>query len=164
MTSWSKRGPARRVVRIACALAALAASGLLPGCALLPKEEIEPMPTLAEPPPTRTVTYTVERGHIAEEIRGLGRVTGTREVELYFTVGGRVKTLEVQTGDTVKAGQLLAQLETGDLEYQIAVAEIDLEELNLRLERARQLARINGVADDPTVRDLELGGIDQDQH
>lgn len=128
---------------------------VLTGCALLPKEEVEEAPALAEPPPSRTVTYTVKRGHIAEEIRGLGRVAGTREADLYFTAAGRVKTLAVQTGDAIKQGELLAQLETGDLEYQLRVAQVDLEEQSQRLSQAERLAEINGIKNDPTVRDLQ---------
>lgn len=127
----------------------------LTGCALLPKEEVEEAPTLAEPPPSRTVTYTVKRGSIAEEIRGLGRVAGTREADLYFTAGGRVKTLAVKTGDPIKQGELLAQLETGDLEYQLSVAQVDQQEQSQRLLQAERLAQINGITNDPLVRDLQ---------
>ena len=46
-----------------------------------------------------------------------------RQVELAFNNSERIKTVLVQEGDHVHAGQLLAQLDTGRLEPQVAQAE-----------------------------------------
>ena len=103
------------------------------GCSLLPEERVEELPTLIEPPPSRAVTYEVQRARIVEEIRGLARVAPTLESNLYFKQSGRLATLNVEPGDTVRAGDLLAQLETGNLDHQLEVAKIDLEMAELRL-------------------------------
>src|SRR5690606_31928581 len=60
-----ERGSERRLKPLAqslkpALLAALTAL-LLSGCSLLPEEKIEAIPTLIEPPPSRAVTYPVER-------------------------------------------------------------------------------------------------------
>jgi RND family efflux transporter MFP subunit len=49
------------------------------------------------------------------------------EEELYFKTGGRIQTVMVQKGDIVKAGQILASLETGTSNVDVRRAEINLE-------------------------------------
>lgn len=124
-----RRVPALFVVLILVLLTA--------GCSLLPEERVEVLPTLIEPPPSRVVTYAVESTRIVEEMRGLARVAPTLETNLYFKQNGRLAALHVQPGEQVKAGQLLAQLETGNLDHQLALAEIDLEMNELRLAATR---------------------------
>lgn len=116
---------------LACLTVALA------GCSLLPEERVDEIPTLIEPPPSRVITYPVERMTLQEEIRGLGRVAPTKEANLYFTQSGRVARVEVRPGQQVKAGDILVQLETGSLEHELKMAEIDLELARLELERRK---------------------------
>ena len=92
---------------------------ILSGCSLLPEERVDEIPTLIEPPPSRVVTYPVERMTLQEEIRGLGRVAPTLEENMYFRQSGRVARVEVQPGQTVKKGDVLVQLETGSLEHDL---------------------------------------------
>lgn len=114
-----------------------AAVAFASGCSLLPEERVEEIPVLIEPPPSRVVTYPVERGLIVEEVRGLARVAPVRETELYFRQAGRLAELNVRVGDRVTQGQVLARLETGSLERDIQIAEINLEIAKLQLERVR---------------------------
>ncbi len=107
------------------------------GCSLLPQERADVIPTLIEPPPSRAVTYDVQRGRIVEELRGLARVAPTLETNLYFKQNGRLALLDVEPGDDVREGELLAQLETGTLEHQLELARIDLEASELRLAAVR---------------------------
>lgn len=52
----------------------------------------------------------------------LGNVD-VRQVNLAFKVGGRIALMKFEEGDTVKAGQLVAALETGDFEDEVRLAE-----------------------------------------
>jgi len=115
----------------------VAALAFASGCSLLPEERVEEIPVLIEPPPSRVVAYPVERGLIVEEVRGLARVAAVRETELYFRQAGRLAELNVRVGDRVAQGQVLARLETGSLERDIQIAEIDMEIARLQLERVR---------------------------
>ncbi len=134
------------------ALAALALSG----CSLLPEEKIEAIPTLIEPPPSRAVTYPVERKRIVEELRGLSRVAPTLETDMYFKETGRLATLNVQPGQRVTEGELLAQLETGSLEHQLAQAEIDMEIARLRLAATQGAAPIDVQLQELSTKKAEL--------
>src|SRR5690625_4548414 len=60
-------------------------SVLLGGCSLLPQEEADAVPTLIDPPESRTVTYEAQLGTITEEIHTTGRVAPFKEATHYFT-------------------------------------------------------------------------------
>ncbi len=77
------------------------------GCSLLPEERVDEIPTLIEPPPSRVVTYPVERMTLQEEIRGLGRVAPTLEEKMYFRQSGRVARVEVSAGAGGQKGRRL---------------------------------------------------------
>lgn len=126
------------------------------GCSLLPKEQTEEIPVLAQPPESHLTTYTVEKGPISEEVRGVGRVAATKQQDLYFTQAGRIKTLNVQTGDRVKKGQILAQLDITDLQFQYDRAKLDLAQTKLQIDRQETLARINGTLTDYDKRNDQL--------
>ncbi|MGE5528908.1 MAG: efflux RND transporter periplasmic adaptor subunit [Patescibacteria group bacterium] len=118
-------------------LAACLAFGLsfLPGCRLLPREEVEDLPALIQPPEEELVTHVLAVGYIAEEIPAFARVGSAREEALYFTVPGRLRQVDVKYGDLVKKGQQLAVLETGELEFLLRQAQAALEQEQLRYDR-----------------------------
>lgn len=73
----------------------------------------------------------------AGEITANGIVVPARQVSLGFQVGGVVKELAVEVGDTVQVGQLLAQLDKTPLERAVAQAEIDLALVRAQLTQLR---------------------------
>ena len=69
-----------------------------------------------------TLTYVVVQGRRAN--RGTIRVSGNIELtdaELSFKIPGRVAERLVDEGETVKAGQLVARLDSADLEQEVAL-------------------------------------------
>jgi macrolide-specific efflux system membrane fusion protein len=129
---------------------------LISACSIFPQEELDAIPTLVEPPESRTVTYVAEKGYIAEEIRCTTRVAPFREQTLYFTTSGRLNVLNVKYGDKVKKGDILAQLDIKSLEQSLTIAEIDLKQSEMRLERLRAEAAI----DESRRFDLEMMELD----
>ncbi len=99
----------------------------------------EPTPT---PIPTAVVpskpTYKVERGTVIEEVKFTGRIAPVEEEQLYFRVDGRVATVNVKQGDTVKAGDILAELEIDNLLNALAQAEVGLQTAQLQLKTAQE--------------------------
>ena len=126
------------------------------GCALLPEERVDAPPPLLSPPEVRTVTYAVERGYIADELRTMGRVAAVREATLYFCRSGRIKELLVQAGDAVEQDEILAKLETGDLEHRLKLAALDDKRATMEYERFQSLV---GLEISPY--ELELKKIDK---
>ena len=70
-------------------------------------------------------TTMVRRGDLSISITGTGTVVSTRTVDLGFAVSGTIAELNVQVGDQVTEGQVLAVLDNLD-ELQIAVQNQEL--------------------------------------
>jgi macrolide-specific efflux system membrane fusion protein len=81
-------------------------------------------------------TYDVQRGSVARTLEFDGRVAPVEGVPLYFKIGGYVKQVLVRPGDRVRAGQLLAELEIGDL--QVTSADLELAIAQARLAQAEE--------------------------
>src|SRR4029450_12507414 len=54
-------------------------------------------------------TVQVQKGTITDSIKVLGRVISSQEADLYFKTTGRLRGLFIETGQQVKAGDLLAE-------------------------------------------------------
>ena len=61
----------------------------------------------------------VEKGDLAKSVVATGKVTPIIKVEVKSKASGIVKKLLVEYGDTVKKGQLLAQLDKVEIEAQV---------------------------------------------
>ncbi len=68
----------------------------------------------------------VEQGTIVATVFAVGNVVPQRESHLTFPVIGTVKGVRVAVGDPVEAGQVLAALDTADLEREVTNAELAL--------------------------------------
>ncbi|GAB4435123.1 MAG: hypothetical protein Kow00120_01850 [Anaerolineae bacterium] len=71
-------------------------------------------------------TATVERTTLSATIDASGAIAGARSVSLTFGASGTVRSVLVDVGDVVTAGQTLAELDTTDLLYQVQTAEQSL--------------------------------------
>jgi HlyD family secretion protein len=110
-------------------------SGLL-GCASNteenPAEEIE--------------IVTVERGSLVTSISCSGSVLPRAEVNLGFGIGGRVVEVNVEAGSRVEAGDVLARLETADLEFEVQSAAAALQSAQAQLDQTKAGARPEEIA------------------
>jgi len=91
-------------------------------------------------------TYTVQRGVVEDSLTFNGRVSPVKEAELYFRTDGRILKVSVAKGDSVRAGDLLAELDVSALRRLLAQAELAYEIAQTDLtsaesERTYQLAR-----------------------
>jgi len=69
-----------------------------------------------------------------------------RSEELSFEMGGKVVEVLVVEGDVVKAGDVIARLETEDLERALANADLNLHQAQLRLEQMEKPPEERDVA------------------
>ena len=79
-------------------------------------------------------TSTVRKGDIAITVSGTGKAVASNSVDLAFSSSGNIATLNVQVGDTVQTGQVLAVLDTiTTLEKAVTDAQLTLQvaEMNL---------------------------------
>ena len=68
-----------------------------------------------------------ERTQLAENVSLVGSLRAKEQVDVAPKVGGRLVELRVDLGDTVRAGQLIARLEDGELQQQVRHAEAALQ-------------------------------------
>src|SRR5436853_3279247 len=74
-------------------------------------------PTPTPLPPDASLerpTYTVMRGEVSRVLEINGRITPVDLVRLSFARDGRVETVNVNRGDKVHAGDVLAELQQDD--------------------------------------------------
>lgn len=163
------RLPARRV-------SGLLLFTLLAGCALPTAPQPTPTPAPEAPQPSAP-TYVAQRGLVVRQVQFSARIQPRESQQLAFDLDGRVRKLNVRGGDTVKTGDVLAELDLTDLRTQIQqetikfrtaqtvlsdtiqsytrtlrLAELDLEQARLRLSSA--LSRDTRANIDLQVNDL----------
>jgi multidrug efflux pump subunit AcrA (membrane-fusion protein) len=111
----------------------LAAAGLLAGCGgTASAAEVTEVPVVAS-----DTAGTV----VAEAI-----IEPARSDDLSLEMGGTVIEVLVAEGDSVKAGDPLARLETVDLDRALAQAELSLAQAQLRLEQLEEPAEEDDIA------------------
>ena len=149
------------VVRIVSALTASAV--LVSGCSLGSTGiggvgAPAPEPTIAAKTSTSQSRpeAKVRKGTIQDSIKVIGRVISSQEADLYFRTTNRLRGIFVETGQEVKAGQLMAEQETGDLITRIGKAQATLENAQINLDKAKA----KGVLDETSD---EISGVDTAQ-
>ncbi len=81
-------------------------------------------------------TATVEKRDVNSVLTGVGTIEPVSQATVAFPVSGTVKTIDVEVGDTVTAGQQLATLDTQSLDATLHQAEATLAEAKLTLQKA----------------------------
>ncbi len=112
-------------------MAGLSASLLALLTACKPVEEPEPEPIR----PVRVTTIETQEG--GETVTLTGQVEAQNEVSLSFRVGGRMIERSVNVGDRVRAGQVVARLESETARNTLRSARADLTAARARLVEAQ---------------------------
>ena len=85
---------------------------------------------------TQNQTATVKRGNITVDVTATGNLAYSHKEDLAFKTSGTVEQILVQAGDSVKTGQVLAQLDTTSLEQAVTAAERAVKTAEVNLEQA----------------------------
>jgi HlyD family secretion protein len=87
--------------------------------------------------PTAPQTAQVQRGNLTATLAAGGTVAARSQVVLMFQASGQVKEIDVKVGDKVKSGQVLAKLDTTDLEMSVAKAQNALDSSRVQLQKTK---------------------------
>ena len=117
--------------KTACVIFSAAALATLPGCYLLPQEEqVLEAPQIS----VATITYdtqTIQLSDIERWETGTGTFASRFSQSYSFEDDGILKQICVKSGQTVKQGDLLAELDTEDIEKRISYQEYMTEKARL---------------------------------
>ncbi|QGG56299.1 efflux RND transporter periplasmic adaptor subunit [Paenibacillus sp. B01] len=142
-----ERSPRQRIAALGL-LSAL----VLSGCSLLPVEETTLQPPLVQPAEEALDLVEAARGSIQTSLKGNATFVSADTKALSFKDAGTLRSIAVKLGQQVKAGELLAELETGDLELQTRLQRLNVERAELLYSQAR--------ASQASSTDLRLREID----
>jgi RND family efflux transporter MFP subunit len=78
-------------------------------------------------PPMPVEFAAVKRASVAEQIEIVGNLIGAATVEVVPKVNGRLQSVNVKLGDTVRRGQLIAKVEDLEVQQQVRQAEASFE-------------------------------------
>ncbi|WP_435352745.1 efflux RND transporter periplasmic adaptor subunit [Emticicia sp. SJ17W-69] len=81
----------------------------------------------------------VTRKSLSEPIVASGVLSSKSEMKLAFKTGGMIRRIYVQEGQSVKEGQLLAELDLSEIDAQVRQAKLGLEKSERDLERVKKL-------------------------
>lgn len=129
-------------------------------------------------PTLQTVPARV--GPLISTLSATGSIVATRQAKLSFGSSGRLAELNVAVGDSVKAGQLLAKLDTAALQLKVATAEANLRVSQVKLQQLKDgatpeekaaaraaydsaLAKFKEISAGPTQLELESAQSAVDQ-
>jgi len=96
----------------------------------------------------------VERGDLAVSVTGSGKIEASREASLAFGSAGKVDRILVSEGDKVKAGDVLAGLDTSALKVAYTQAQVAVTQAEVALTQA-QLAQMTAERNLESTRDSE---------
>jgi HlyD family secretion protein len=82
-------------------------------------------------------TAPIRRGALIATVSATGAVSPLREAQMAFSATGPLAELDVKPGDLVQAGQVLAQLDTRALEFQLAQSEASLNSAQAQLDKLK---------------------------
>ncbi|WP_124098150.1 biotin/lipoyl-binding protein [Ruminococcus sp. Marseille-P6503] len=120
---------------ITCSALAAAIACLTAGCYLLPdEEEVLPAPTV-KASEVKYTTVTAQKKDLEKKVVNSGTVTAEKQYNLvYEKQGGTISAFHVHAGDTVKSGDPICELDTQELDYQIAEKELYLKRAQLNVD------------------------------
>lgn len=140
----------RKVVAIGFFLLGLI--GLLSGCAR--RAPVTPAQQ-ATTPATAVAVVSARTGDIPFTISVTGSLQTLDDVILSAKVPGKIAKVFVREGDTVRAGQVVVQQDTSDLEAQVRQAEAALKSARARLKQAQTALELQPTQNETSLRQAE---------
>jgi HlyD family secretion protein len=120
----------RKLLIVVLVLAALGAAGYFG------YQEFQRRQAEARRPQYEVVT--VERGDISATVSATGAVLPEREVNLTFAATGTIREVNALVGASVSEGEILAALDTADLQLAVRQAEVGLAQAQAQLQQLNE--------------------------
>ncbi len=125
-------------------------------------------------------TVQARDGSLVTTVSATGNVVAAREAKLSFPVSGKLTELDVNIGDSVKAGQVLARIDPQPFQIKVDAAQSVLNTAKIKLQQLQDgatpeeraaaqaaydaaVAKLNDVAAGTTPADMAAAGAAVDQ-
>ncbi len=92
----------------------------------------------------------------------IGTIDSKELIKYSFKVSGQIKTIFVEEGDQVNKGDRLAQLDTTDLEFQLAAAKATMDTAEVNISKARDAADYADSLSERTDNLYKNGAVSKD--
>jgi RND family efflux transporter MFP subunit len=114
-------------------------TAVLSGCSLLPREQNVQAPVLVTPAKIDYNFAEVKRGTLVKNIGGVGTFVSVNQQNAYLAYGkgGNLTAIYAKPGDSVKAGQVLAEVDSGDLKNQVEEQKLVVKRAEIELEKCK---------------------------
>jgi multidrug efflux pump subunit AcrA (membrane-fusion protein) len=116
----------------------------------------------AASPPPHVATTTASEGTLTPTMQIAGVIVPYRQVGVAADLSEPITEVDVQEGDHVRAGQVLARLLTDDLEAQLASAQRMVQEDTARYDQTAYQVNANNALDQSAIRS-DQAALKQDQ-
>jgi multidrug efflux pump subunit AcrA (membrane-fusion protein) len=84
------------------------------------------------------ITSTVEKGTIVTSVSSSGQISSSNQVDITPKVSGDITKISVISGQEVKAGELIAQIDATDAYKTVRDAQANLQSAQLSLDKLKQ--------------------------
>jgi multidrug efflux pump subunit AcrA (membrane-fusion protein) len=129
---------------------------VLASCSLFPAEEETLAPPLVEPGEISYRTAQATIGYIEDSIKKTAYFVPVLDRDHFFSArAGRLKAIHVKPGDTVKAGDIIAELLTDGIEKEIEYQKLTVDTQLKSLRYIEQKSEIDIQAAQKRLTDLE---------
>ncbi len=91
------------------------------------------------------VTAQVQKGTLIISVSGSGQVSASNQIDIKPKVAGDIIYIGVKSGEEVKAGKIIAQLDVRDAEKAVRDAQINLDSAKLELEKMKGITTSEGI-------------------
>ncbi len=95
--------------------------------------------------PVALSTVTVARGDVSSTVSSSGTVISPTDIALAPTTAGTLAKINVKVGDSVRAGEVLATMDTNSLKSSLAQAKASLVQAQANLSSAKSTAAATGA-------------------
>lgn len=111
----------------------LAAIITFSGCWFFPEEEKLLDPPVISPDEVAYSTYTARQKTIESAVSAAGYIRSGTEEDCFFTeYTGQIKSIYVRAGDDINEGDLVAEMNVGELDYLVEIQKLKVEAAELR--------------------------------
>jgi len=146
-------------MRQGVSLALVALTTIVAGCGRLPNRNSNPQKQEATGVPVQVAP--VEAGTMVEQLAATGTISALRKADVQPQILGRVVSVGVREGDSVRAGQVVVTLDRTELESQVAQAKAGVAAAQARLGAARKRAEILRLGARAEERSMALSRLEQ---